>query len=442
MIRLRYEGGWLLAEGGPIPFGEYDPALDAYRAPGIRYRDVVRELRERGVEFVDEALRPLVCPRLSSELKLRDYQLEALEAWRGAGCRGVIVLPTGAGKTVIALKAMEELSVSTLVVVPTLVLVEQWRERIEDAFGVDVGVVAGGREGVKPITVSTYDSASIRAGSLGNRFELLVFDEVHHLPSPTYSRIALCYLAPYRLGLTATPERSDGGHAALMELVGGVVYELGVEDLAGVYLAPYTIETVYLPLTREERKRYEEEFGEYASFLEARGIKIESGEDYRRLVVRSGRDPEVRRALRAREKALRIAYGSEVKLNYLRRLMREHPDEKMLIFTRYNDLVYRISREMLIPAITHRTPKAEREEILDGFREGRYLRIVTSRVLEEGVDVPDASIAVIISGTGSSREFIQRLGRILRKRRGKRARLIELVSRGTAEIGMSRRRRG
>ena len=442
MIRLRYEGGWLLAEGGPIPFGEYDPALDAYRVPGIRYRDVVRELRERGVEFVDEALRPLVCPRLSSELKLRDYQLEALEAWRGAGCRGVIVLPTGAGKTVIALKAMEELSVSTLVVVPTLVLVEQWRERIEDAFGVDVGVVAGGREGVKPITVSTYDSASIRAGSLGNRFELLVFDEVHHLPSPTYSRIALCYLAPYRLGLTATPERSDGGHAALMELVGGVVYELGVEDLAGVYLAPYTIETVYLPLTREERKRYEEEFGEYASFLEARGIKIESGEDYRRLVVRSGRDPEVRRALRAREKALRIAYGSEVKLNYLRRLMREHPDEKMLIFTRYNDLVYRISREMLIPAITHRTPKAEREEILDGFREGRYLRIVTSRVLEEGVDVPDASIAVIISGTGSSREFIQRLGRILRKRRGKRARLIELVSRGTAEIGMSRRRRG
>jgi len=442
LIRLRYVGGWLLALGGPIPLTQYDPSLDAYRAPGIRYREIIEELRERGVEYVDEALRPLSCPKLSSSLSLRDYQREALEAWKGAGMRGVIVLPTGAGKTIIALKAIEELGVSTLIVVPTLVLVEQWRERLKEAFGVEVGVVAGESGRLRPITVSTYDSASTRADRMGEKFELLVFDEVHHLPSLTYSRIALEYLAPYRLGLTATPERSDGGHAALVELVGGVIYELGVEELAGVYLSPYTIETVYLPLTRGERERYEGEYWQYISFLEERGIKIESGEDYRRLVMRSGRDLEARRAIRARERALRIAYGSQMKLDYLRRLMRENTDEKMLIFTRYNDLVYRISREMLIPAITHRTPRAEREEILEGFREGRYMRIITSRVLEEGIDVPDASIAVIISGTGSSREFIQRLGRILRKGKGKRARLIERVSRGTAEIGMSRRRRG
>lgn len=441
MIRLRYEGGWLLALGGPIPLAEYDPSLDAYRAMGIRYREILEELRERGIEYVDEAFSPLPCPSLSSTLTLRDYQREALEAWKRAGKRGIIVLPTGAGKTIIALKAIEDLSVSTLILVPTLVLVEQWREMLREAFHIEVGLVAGGRERLRPITVSTYDSASTRADRMGGKFELLVFDEVHHLPSPTYARIALEYLSPYRLGLTATPERSDGGHAALEGLIGGVIYELGVEELAGVYLSPYTIETIYLPLTREERRRYEGEYSQYASFLEKRRIRIESGDDYKRLVVRSGRDPEARKAIRARERALRIAYGSEMKLNYLRRLMRENPNEKMLIFTRYNDLVYRIGREMLVPAITHRTPRSEREEILNGFREGLYLRIVTSRVLEEGIDVPDASIAVIISGTGSSREFIQRLGRILRKRRGKRARLIELVSRGTAEMGMSRRRR-
>lgn len=112
-----------------------------------------------------------------------------------------------------------------------------------------------------------------------------------------------------------------------------------------------------------------------------------------------------------------------------------------MIFTQHNSLVYRISREMLIPAITHQTSQREREEILERFRSGQYIRVVTSRILEEGVDVPDASIAIILSGTGSSREFIQRLGRILRKREGKHAKLYELVSMGTVETRLSRRRK-
>jgi superfamily II DNA or RNA helicase len=128
-------------------------------------------------------------------------------------------------------------------------------------------------------------------------------------------------------------------------------------------------------------------------------------------------------------------------VEYLKGLLEENRDEKAIIFTRHNKLVYRISREMLIPAITHQTPREEREEILDGFKAGRYLRVVTSQVLDEGVDVPDASLAVILSGTGSTRQFIQRLGRVLRKKGDKQAKLVELVSMGTAETRTSRRRK-
>jgi len=157
--------------------------------------------------------------------------------------------------------------------------------------------------------------------------------------------------------------------------------------------------------------------------------------------MRTGRDPEARRALLARNRAMDVAQNSTSKVDYLKELLLSSPDEKALIFTRHNKLVYRISGEMLIPAITHQTPKQERSEILEGFMSGRYMRIVTSRVLDEGVDVPDASLAVILSGSGSSRQFIQRLGRVLRKKGGKRARLVEFVSLGTAETRLSRRRK-
>jgi superfamily II DNA or RNA helicase len=158
-------------------------------------------------------------------------------------------------------------------------------------------------------------------------------------------------------------------------------------------------------------------------------------------VLRSGRDPEARKALLARNRAMNIAMNSSSKVNYLKELLNSNSEEKTLIFTRHNKLVYRISNEMLIPAITHQTLRPEREEILNGFKKGSYMRIVTSQVLDEGIDVPDASLAVILSGTGSSRQFIQRLGRVLRKKDGKNAKLIELVSRGTAETRQSRRRK-
>ena len=441
MIVLRFDRGNIIAKGGTIPHSSYDARTSTFRASALHYKEIVEHLKLSGVGYLDEALDALSCPGLSSDITLRDYQQKALEAWRAAGRRGVVVLPTGAGKTVIALKAIEELEAATLVVVPTLVLVDQWRSQMEEAFGVEVGVIGGGRHIVKGLTVATYDSASLRADRLGNRFKLMVLDEVHHLPAPSYRRIGLMYLAPYRLGLTATLERDDGAHLALLDLVGDKVYEMGVDDLAGVHLSDYTIRTVSIPLSEAELAEYNAQYAVYRGFLRRRGIRMRSARDYQRFVMRSGRDPEARRALLARNRAMDIALNSSAKTDYLKQLLLENPEEKMIVFTQHNSLVYRISREMLIPAITHQTAREERADILQRFRSGRYRRIVTSRVLDEGVDVPDASMAVILSGTGSSREFIQRLGRVLRKREGKQAKMVELVSQRTAETRMSRRRK-
>ena len=435
MITVRFDRGNVVVESG-------EGILGSSVFPAYRYGDVLQRLRGANADFRDEASEAPPCPHLESSYDLRDYQFEAVEAWARVGCKGIIVLPTGAGKTVVAIKAAERLQASTLIVVPTLVLVEQWRETLQRAFKIPVGSLGGGSEDIRPVTVSTYDSAALRAGSLGNRFSLIIFDEVHHLPAQMNRRIATAYIAPYRLGLTATLGEDDEALGYLVDLVGKVVYEKTVDELAGRHLSGYTVRTVQLPLTSEEKAEYESQYSIYRDFLRRRGLKIRSPMDYLRFVRSSGVDPEARRALLARNTAMDIALNSGAKIQYLSRLLESNPASKTIIFTRHNKLVYRISRDLLIPSITHQTGRREREDILSRFRDGTYRRIVTSQVLDEGVDVPDASVAVILSGTGSSREFIQRLGRILRRREGKEAVLFELVSQDTAETRMSRRRKG
>ncbi len=441
MIILGYDKGGLTAHGGFIPHGKRISGQDVYRAPAFRYREILRYLDENEVEYKDEVYGGLEFSRRPTEIVLREYQEKALEAWNSAGRRGVIVLPTGAGKTVVAIKAIEELGETAMIVVPTLVLVEQWRRRLEEEFKFKIGVVGGGKGEVRAITVATYDSASIKAERAGNLFNFLIFDEVHHLPAESYRRIGLGYIAPYRMGLTATLSKESGSRPVLRDLVGDVVYEMGVDELAGVHLAEYSIDTIHVPLSQDEQGDYDRNYGVYREFLRSRGIRLRSARDYQRFVMRTGRDPEARRALLSRNRAMDLALNSSTKIEYLKRLFRENPDEKALVFTTHNKLVYRISRELLMPAITHQTSKEERADILGKFRSGVYRGVVTSRVLDEGVDVPDASMAVIISGSGSSRQFIQRLGRILRKSEGKSAKMVELVSQGTAETRLSRRRK-
>ncbi len=422
------------------PYGRWDPRVEAYRAMAIYYPDILQYLEDSDLHYRDRVPEPRPCPALECDVELRRYQQRALEAWLEAGRRGVIVLPTGAGKTYIALKAIEVVNRAVLVVVPTLDLMMQWREELENHFGVEVGAYGGGEQLLRALTVTTYDSAYIRAPQLGNKFLLLILDEVHHLPAPSYSQIAEMYIAPYRMGLTATYQRQDGRHQELPRLVGGKVYELEVEDLAGKHLSPYTHQKVFVDLKPQEQKLYRKEYGRFTGYLKRRGIQLRSPEDFQRFIMRTGADPEAREALLARNRALKIALNSRAKLDRLAELLQIHREEKTLIFTRHNQLVYRISRRFLVPAITHQTPREERKEILDKFKAGEYRVLVTSQVLDEGVDVPDATVGFILSGTGSSREYIQRLGRILRKRKGKQAKLIELVARETVETRISRRR--
>jgi superfamily II DNA or RNA helicase len=330
---------------------------------------------------------------------------------------------------------------STLVVAPTLDLVRQWYDLLRTSFGTDVGVIGGGEFSLKPLTVTTYDSAYIHMESLGAKFGLVIFDECHHLPSEAYATAARLCLAPFRLGLSATPERSDGRDALLTELVGPTVYRKDIVELSGEYLADYDTERVTLSLSPEERTEYAAERGIYLDFIRKHGIRMASPSGFGEFILRSATAPDGRRAMQAYRRQRELAFAAPAKLDFLEELLHQHRADRMLVFTQDNRTAYAVSRRFLVPVITHQTKVTERSEILSRFSDGRYGAVVTSKVLNEGVDVPDANVAVVLSGSGSVREHVQRLGRILRPKEGKRAILYELVSADTVETNTSERRR-
>jgi len=441
-FEISFDKGTLLIRGDlRVPNSTWDERVKAFRTLALYYKDIVEYLEKSHFRFKDLVQDLIPCPTLSCSVELRSYQLNALKAWDKAGRRGIIVLPTGAGKTVIGIKAIELLNGPTIVVVPTLDLVEQWRQRLAEELKVEIGIFGGGENMERAVTVSTYDSAYLRAGEIGNRFSFIIFDEVHHLPAEGYRQIAEMFTAQHRLGLTATPERDDMLHKEIPRLVGGIVYRLETDDLAGRYLSEYSLERINLELTEEEKLVYQRCQKTYTDYLSSSGFRLRNPSDFRRFIMISARNRDAREALLARNRALDIAYNSQAKMDALEEIIRSNPEDRVLIFTQHNQLVHRISKRFLLPYITHRSGKDERSEVLRGFREGRYRALVTSKVLDEGIDVPEASLGVIMSGTGSSREFIQRLGRLLRKREGKRARLIELVSGKTSETRTSSRRK-
>jgi superfamily II DNA or RNA helicase len=440
MLRLWFDKGTLLLKGQVgTPYGKWDSRVGSYRIKAYHYRDVLEYLAESKLQVEDDV--PMLPPleQLKSNVALRDYQNEALNNWCKARNRGVLVLPTAAGKTFIALKAIQQLKIQTLIVVPTLDLIDQWKKRVKECLNLEAGVVGGGENTLRMVTVTTYDSAYIHAEQLGNKFTLIIFDEVHHLASAGYIQIAEMYTAPYRMGLTATYERSDQRHSLLSQLVGDPVYSVGVEEIAG-HLSPYTYEKISVELTPQEKQIYESQMNVFRRFLQQRRITLRSAADFQKFIMTTGRDPKAREALLARNRAIRVAVNSEAKLNVLAQQLKTYKNEKILIFTLYNDLVYSISLRFLIPAITYQTSREERREILSNFEIGKYPVVVTSQVLDEGVDVPDASVGLVLGGTGSNREYVQRLGRLLRKKEDKLARLIEIISKETMEVGTSLRR--
>lgn len=444
MAVIEYAAGTIVLRdlpGGTTPPGcAWDERTRSWRAPASAYADVVRALRS--VELVDNARRYETLasgPRVHREP--RPFQTEAVAAWERAHGRGVVVLPTGAGKTHVAVMAIDRKRRSTLVVVPTLDLVRQWWDLLGATFGPPIGLVGGGSHELCPITVTTYDSAHLHMEHWGARFGLVVFDECHHLPGETYSWAARASIAPFRLGLTATPERMGERDPLLDELIGPIVYRKDIVDLSGEWLSDYETTVVLIDLSPAEREEYERARAIYRAFVVKHGIRMASPEGWGMFIRRAAVSVEGRHALDAYYTQKRMALAAPGKLDYLELLLAEHARDRMLIFTNDNATAYTIGKRFLLPVLTHQTRVKERSQVLAALREGTYGAVVTSKVLNEGVDVPEANVAVVLSGTGSVREHVQRLGRILRKRDGKQAILYELVTASSGETYTSERRR-
>ncbi len=424
------------------PYLVSDPRTGTHRAPARAYRDVVLALRGAAIGYEDHArqFEPMTLARRSPHQPF-PHQQEALDAWWAAGGRGIVELPTGAGKTFVAVLAIALVQRPTLVVVPTIDLMVQWQSVLTEHFEVPVGMVGGGEKDRRRLTVTTYDSAAAQVEFHGDRFGLLICDECHHLPAPAYRFIAEGSIAPFRLGLTATLARQDGGEAIAQQLLGTLVYRAPIDALEGAYLAPYEVRSVAVTLTDAEQAEYDECRGRYLRFLRKQGIRFDRPSGWAEFISRAHQSAEGRAAFAAYRTQRRIALAGEGKLAELWRILIGHRDDRIIVFTEDTEMVYRLARHFILPAITHHTRPGERKAILERFAKGHLRALVTAKVLNEGVDVPEANVGVVLSGSGSVREHVQRLGRILRKRPGKQAILYEVFTDVAAEAGISERRR-
>jgi len=418
----------------------WDTRTKCFRAPAFLYREVIKEFIRNKTEYSDGAkLYSTFDFKPKFHVEPRFYQTESIANWKNSERCGTIVLPTGAGKTHVATMAIEMCNRQTLVVVPTLDLMNQWYELLISTYNAEIGLIGGGFYEIGAITVTTYASAFRHQERIGNQFGLVIFDEAHHLPGEGFRYAAEFAIAPFRLGLTATPERTDGGESELERLIGKFVYRLEAQELAGEFLADYTIEKIEVDLSDEEREAYQKERQIYTDFRRKKNLPY-GQEGWRLFLMHSAKSEDGRRAMKAYRNYKKIALGTASKIKVLQDLLIRHKRDKVLIFTAENEMVYQISNDYLIPSITHETNVKERKFWLDAFNRGDVLALATSKVLNEGVNIPDASVAIILSGSGSSREHIQRLGRILRKKGDKQAILYEVVARNTSEEYTSQKR--
>ncbi|NCG17586.1 MAG: ATP-dependent helicase, partial [Rhodobacterales bacterium] len=237
------------------------------------------------------------------------------------------------------------------------------------------------------------------------------------------------------------PERPDEAHHDLDYLVGPIVYRREINERAGEVLAEYHTELLEVHFSDEEREAYEDARAEYREFVEINGIRMGGPGGWQRFIRESARSKEGRGAFRAWRRSRQLLQCAPAKLALLAELLRKHRDGRIIVFTSDNHTVYEVSKRLLVPAITHQTDIKERRALLAAFSDGSLPVLVTSRVLNEGVDIPSADVAIVLSGTGTVREHVQRLGRILRHQEGKRAVLYELVVAETSEKFTSQRRR-
>ncbi|MEO0652364.1 MAG: DNA repair helicase XPB, partial [Planctomycetota bacterium] len=331
--------------------------------------------------------------RAGNDFALRPYQREAAEAfYRGGsvlGGSGVVVLPCGAGKTVVALAAMNLVGTKTLILTSNTVAVRQWREEILDKTELgdaDVGEYTGEQKTVRPVTITTYQMLTWRRSKTGDfehfgifskeNWGLVVYDEVHLLPAPIF-RVTAELQARRRLGLTATLVREDGKEDEVFCLIGPKRYDVPWKVLEGQgFIATARCVEVRVPLSRELRAQYD--------------------------------------GAEARAK-FRIASENPAKTRVVEELIARHPQGRVLIIGQYIDQLQGLAKTLGVPLITGRTPNPERERLYAAFREGSERILIVSKVGNFAIDLPDANVAIQVSGTfGSRQEEAQRLGRILR----------------------------
>ncbi|MFN0060316.1 MAG: DNA repair helicase XPB [Planctomycetota bacterium] len=353
-------------------------------------------------------------------LALRDYQREAVAAFfsdqGGGGGSGVVVLPCGAGKTVVGIAVMAALRTATLILTPNITALRQWQRELlqKTTLGPEhVAEYSGQEKRIAAITIATYQVMSHRRGQeddsthldlfSGHDWGLIVYDEVHLLPAPVF-RFTADIQARRRLGLTATLVREDGREDEVFTLIGPRVYELPWRDLEqGGYIASVRCIESRVELPTNRRSIYE-------------------AADLRHRFRMSSENPR--------------------KLRRLQQILEQHRGERILIIGQYLRQLRRVAREIGAPLITGQTMQAEREELYGAFRTGTLPVLIVSKVGNFAVDLPDASVAVQISGTfGSRQEEAQRLGRILRpKSDGRQAFFYALVTRDSRDQDFASRR--
>lgn len=431
MLEAEHDG----EQPSALPGVAWDDELRAWRLPADQHAELRARLARTGTAVSDELARRDAAMTWTLPA-LRWYQEDALRRWLDANARGVIVLPTGAGKTLVAIAAIAQLGVATLCLVPTRVLLDQWTRVLAACSAQPIGKLGDGSRAVAAVTVATYASAAAWAPRIGDRFGLVIVDEAHHVGAWCPSEVFEMLVAPARMGLTATPP--DHG-AALARHLGPVVYALSVAELAGDALAEHQIIQVPVALEAGEWRRYREQRRRFAAGYTAfrRDNPNASWDEFVRTAPRSERG---RAALAAwRDYRALLAYP-EGKRAALHEILMRHRGSRALVFTFDNATTYAIARELLIMPITHEIRRSERSRALDGFRSGECPVLVSSQVLDEGFDVPDADLAIVVGGSASPRRHVQRVGRVLRPRAGKHATIYELAVAGTTEVKAVARR--
>jgi DNA excision repair protein ERCC-3 len=345
--------------------------------------------------------------------RLRDYQKEAVAKFELGGS-GVVVLPCGAGKTLVGAATMAEIKTNTLILVTNTVSARQWRDELLSRTSLreeDIAEYSGSTKDIGPVTIATYQILTTKRKGEFAHLELLnardwgliIYDEVHLLPAPIFKMTADLQ-ARRRLGLTATLVREDGRESDVFSLIGPKRFDAPWKDIeAQGYIAPASCYEVRVSLPDEVRMDY---------------------------------------AIADQDARFRIAATADAKMPIIKALLRKHRGEPTLIIGQYLDQIDQVSQGLGIPKLTGETPVDEREQLFAQFRRGELSALVVSKVANFSIDLPEASVAIQISGAfGSRQEEAQRLGRLLRpKADGRSASFYTLVARDTVEQDFAQNR--